>query len=674
MENWRSNILKEFTPQIARVTLVVDPDVLISEEIIAQEIQTRGFDLVLYEEPISFRYLYELKYRSSLENGDSAELVVLLRSQGFTDVPYDILSGARKLSFSLDRLFPEMNQGILHAIDRGLLDALYQAQAVYSPQYMSENATKDFLLRHVFEIAPEVIKSPADLLRVLLRKHYRQQHIPAILDEWFIEMLRKSSHFTDWPLEAIVPDRAAFLAFLQERWPTYLRSLEIDQATLTKELADTYHPTLPGPAILPFDHNDVRVYMDNLFAEGLLKPVSLNDINHQRTSPEISSQQYPNWVHMGIRDDPEAERQARLRKILQVIEGTDLQVETSRVTDLFELTLKWAEANFLWYRAKKQLNYYNPLFSRYEQVRQKIDDRFSAWMQLHFGSLYNLIAADPVMVHHIPRFMSKELQIPGSKAALIVVDGLAFDQWVAIRDMLQKQIRDKHFTVGGSFAWVPTLTSVSRQSIFAGKAPMFFPDRIWDTNAESTLWSQFWMDAGLADYQIRYAKITGALNGWLDALSDSKVRVIGIVIDKVDKIMHGMEMGSSGMINQVQQWAEQGDLARLIQFLEQQGFQIYISSDHGNIEATGIGRPGEGAAADLCGERVRVYPNETLRDIVKTKFPKTIEWKPVGLPEGYFPLLASSRFAFVQAGTHTVCHGGITMEEVIVPFIKVEKR
>jgi len=127
------------------------------------------------------------------------------------------------------------------------------------------------------------------------------------------------------------------------------------------------------------------------------------------------------------------------------------------------------------------------------------------------------------------------------------------------------------------------------------------------------------------------------------------------------------------MINQVRQWTDQGDLAKLIHLLSKNHYQIYISSDHGNIEATGFGRPDEGSTADLRGERARIYPNGSLRAIVKEKFPESVEWKPVGLPANYYPLLAASRTAFVQKEKHTVCHGGITLEEVIVPFIRIEK-
>jgi len=69
----------------------------------------------------------------------------------------------------------------------------------------------------VFEIAPELIKQPSDLLRVLLRRHYRGQRTPAILDKCFIQALRQNDLFEGWPLEAIIPDAQEFFAFLQKR-------------------------------------------------------------------------------------------------------------------------------------------------------------------------------------------------------------------------------------------------------------------------------------------------------------------------------------------------------------------------------------------------------------------------------------------------------------------------
>ena len=46
---------------------------------------------------------------------------------------------------------------------------------------MGDNATKDFILRHVFGIAAELIANEVELLRALLRLHYGKLQIPLML-------------------------------------------------------------------------------------------------------------------------------------------------------------------------------------------------------------------------------------------------------------------------------------------------------------------------------------------------------------------------------------------------------------------------------------------------------------------------------------------------------------
>ena len=165
----------------------------------------------------------------------------------------------------------------------------------------------------------------------------------------------------------------------------------------------------------------------------------------------------------------------------------------------------------------------------------------------------------------------------------------------------------------------------------------------------------------------------GDLDKVSEALSHPKARIVGLVVDKVDKIMHGMEMGTAGMHNQVCQWAQQPYLSKLLDLLLDRGFRVYLTSDHGNVEARGCGHPAEGAVADLRGERVRIYPDAALRGMVKERFSTALLWDPVGLPPDYFPLLAPARQAFIQEKQSTVCHGGISVEELIVPLIQIER-
>ena len=128
------------------------------------------------------------------------------------------------------------------------------------------------------------------------------------------------------------------------------------------------------------------------------------------------------------------------------------------------------------------------------------------------------------------------------------------------------------------------------------------------------------------------------------------------------------------MHNQVGQWSSGTYLCTLLNLLLDRGFGVYLTSDHGNIEAEGCGRPAEGAVADLRGERVRVYPDAALRSRMKERFPAALEWAAVGLPEDYLALLAPARQAFIQEGQRTVSHGGVSLEELIVPLVQIERR
>jgi hypothetical protein len=75
----------------------------------------------------------------------------------------------------------------------------------------------------------------------------------------------------------------------------------------------------------------------------------------------------------------------------------------------------------------------------------------------------NLPPTQPAMLHHVARRLARDIEDGGShRMALIVVDGLALDQWVTIRGLLQKQDADLVMRESAPFAWIPTLTSVSR--------------------------------------------------------------------------------------------------------------------------------------------------------------------------------------------------------------------
>lgn len=662
MSSWRDAILNDFVPNVSKLTLVADPDCLLTEEKLALELRGRGFDLIEFSDPVEFRYAYESKYRSLWDRGEHTDLVVVLRLQNaeLESLPYDLLQAGRKLSFNLGDLFPHLSYPVIEKLDRSLLDALFEAQRKSPPDRMGDNATKDFILRHVFGIAAELIANEVELLRALLRLHYGKLQIPLMLAERLIQVLKGHDGFKAWPLSEIVPDDEAFFAFLQERWPLFLSRL--GSANQVREDSPEYGLKYPGPDRLPFDHQDIKVYIDNLFLEGKLTPVEATDVEVDAGS----------WVRSGIATSGTDNDALRISRLFDLVEK-ELPTADARYSDWTAFALKWAELSSLVHCGNS-----TEYQTRLREIGDALNSTFAGWLTDHYSSLINLPPTNPAMLHHVPRRLARDIEDSGSsRAALIVVDGLALDQWVTIRQLLQKQDANLVMRESATFAWIPTLTSVSRQSIFSGKPPLYFPSSINSTNSEEKLWKQFWEGHGLSRLDVAYQRGLGDGDaaGVLDsAIHPGKTKVVGLVVDKVDKIMHGMQLGSAGMHNQIKQWCHAGFLSAMVGQLLDYGYEVWLTADHGNIQCEGKGRPSEGVIAETRGERVRVYPTPELRAQVAGAFPFAHEWQPVGLPADYFPLVAGGRDAFVNPGDAIVGHGGVAIEEVIVPLVKFERR
>ena len=660
MSSWRDTIVNEFVPGVSKLTLVADPDYLFTEEKLLLELRARGFNLLDFNDPVEFRYAYETGYRSLWDQGEQTDLVVTLHRQesGLQSMPHDLLQAGRKLAFNLGKLFPDLSYPVIEGLDRSLLDKLFDSQTRFPNGRMGENATRDFILRHVFGIAVELISNDVDLLRALLRLHYGQTKLPHTLIERLVEALQKLSRFQTWPLDAIVPDAQAFFTFLQERWPMFLGAP--DKTNLVKEASLDYALQYPGPDLLPFDHQDIRIYIDNLFVEGKLTPVQVPALAATTSS----------WVRCGMAETNADDHEVRISRLFELI-GKSLPTEESRYSDWTDFALKWAELSALVHCSNSSDHK-----SRLCSVSDELNTVFIRWLREHYASLIHMPPTNPAMLHHVPRRMARELEdLNSNRLALIVVDGLALDQWVTVRQLLHNDgllMRES-----ATFAWIPTLTSVSRQSIFSGKPPIYFPASIRSTNSEKKLWEQFWEDHGLARLDIVYERGLGNTDfsrELEERIHSHKTRVVGLVIDTVDKIMHGMQLGSAGMHNQIRQWCKSGFLSGLIGYLLDCEYRVWLTSDHGNIECTGKGQPFEGVIAETRGERVRVYPTPELRSQVASRFTFAHEWQPIGLPPGYFPLVASNRDAFVKAGDSIVGHGGIAIEEAIVPLVEFERK
>ncbi|CAJ5232028.1 PglZ domain [Burkholderia pseudomallei] len=660
MTTWVDRILKEFPSDLARLWIVADPDDVLLDEQVLSGLSERGFEVVPFEDSIAFRVEYEERYRSAWDRGESGPsraLILHLRGTNVRDLPWDYLSQARTLSLSLADLFPKLSYAVVRLLGSEMLPSLFEAQARHAHQSLGETATKEFVLTHIFRISPHLITRPEDLWRELLRLHYRDVVLPPVLALHVEQVVGEHNAVRGIPIAELFAHKSITLRVVQEAWFRYLSRLGITGIR-------TGEPTLPGYLVKidpPFDHHDVRVIVDSMFLDGTLHPLIVQGV--PATLPE--------WAKAGVVQDPTSMRNLVLEGIKNLMGELPTIESPHRDWSHFSRRLGEVISRFHGLDTVQA----ESIKDEMRNLRIEADERLRDWVGKHYANLPSLPAAKaPIMVHHVPRYLSLRRGNGEQKIALLVFDGLAVDQWIQIRESLINRSQRLMFDENACFAWLPTLTSVSRQALFSGLRPREFAESIETTSQEPAQWIRFWQDNGLRANEVLYRKAikrTDDLPALEAALANPSVKIAGLVVDTVDEIIHGAVLGKRGIASQIASWCESGFVDRLFSLLLDNGFHVYLTADHGNVEAVGIGRPNQGVASELRGERVRTYRNEALIAETEAGNQETFRVDVAGLPANFLPLFAGGRGAFVPKDDQVVVHGGISVEELIVPFVKV---
>ncbi|MBC7752534.1 MAG: BREX-3 system phosphatase PglZ [Candidatus Saccharibacteria bacterium] len=658
---WRKAVINQLILGASHFYIVEDPDQLMAEAGIQRILAARNLVFYAFDDSIALRHFYESRIRLNIDKAETLVISIDTEKINARDLPFDIIHQAKVISLSLAECIPELFRDVLDALEPEELDTLHAAVSEFTPGKLGDIASRDFVLRHVYHVAPEVIQSSSDLLRTLLRLHYRDIDLPDLLKGRLSELISKRSQFKAWPIKDILSSKTKFFSFLQLHWRAYVEAVRISVHAGVKEPVAVYESFDSGKAkiVLPFGHDDVRVYIDNLFLEGVLRPIEIQN-------PE---QLANHWCLVGISIDVEKQNIRRINGLIKLCTETLPPIDARHQT-WYQFASRWAELCAVYHT---QVSIVDEI--KFIELRQQVDIRFTAWMQENYQSLHNHPPIPPAMLHHIPRSMERDVcASTEGKSALILIDGLAQDQWVTLRNNLTL---DYPILESSVFAWVPTVTSVSRQALFTGKAPYQFSKSIYTTSTEPKAWQNYWIERGLDRTTISYDKGLGRddVVGLIDRLSDHRLRIVGLVINTIDDIMHGMLLGSAGMHNQIALWAKSGYLSKLINGLVKLGFTVHLTADHGNVEAKGVGKVDEGAIAESRGERTRVYKTDNLRTetykVIAESTNNAINWPQIGLPSDFWPIVMSGREAFVARNEIIVGHGGISIEEVIVPYIKI---
>ena len=637
MLNWRDVIIRKIKNQSSTFLFLYDLDDLLNEEIIMNYLINNGYFVLRYDESIAFRHIYEQKIRDK-----EKELKLIVFANDDISLPYEFDKKALKIQIDIQTIFPKFSANIIRNVYKEDFDDLYTVHQSYNGK-PSDQETIAYIIKYHYKIPYEIIDNEAGLYKILLSVHYQKKDIPEVVRQFLYSKWKNVHAFMKLPIKEMISSSGFFYHYLEEKWKDFIMGLSTDESEKIKDPhAIEYHN--------PLADGDVRRIMNDLFLDGTLKKVKGID----RTS-------LPDWMWPGIETkEPREEQEEKLNYLFDEIVNK----------------LPYAKGYKDWITIMEYLAEYKysaiNIGKEQDELVHEVNLFFQSWMEDHYHSLTSLPPyPKPKLVHHIPHVINNSKH-NDEKIALIVLDGMSYFEWLSVRSYLKDN--GFSFDENGVFAWVPTLTSVSRQAIFSGKVPLTFAKSIFSTASEEKLWKAFWEEQGVLKQYVTFQKGLGTETydkAKIKGLSRKATKVFGAVVDVIDQFSHHAVLGEKSVFSQLELWLESNYLKNLLTDLYRAGFTIYITSDHGNTKATGIGRISEGVLVDQKGERVRVYRDRTIYDDSANQLP-VIKWSNIGLPDDYHVLLAQYGQAFVPKRQGVVTHGGISIEEVIVPFVKVE--
>lgn len=303
----------------------------------------------------------------------------------------------------------------------------------------------------------------------------------------------------------------------------------------------------------------------------------------------------------------------------------------------------------------------------------------------------------PLMSHEVFREKIFPLLDAGEKVFFIVIDNFRLDQWRMVSPLL-----NEHFAVVDDSIYtsiLPTATQYARNAIFSGLMPVqiakLFPDLWVDEDEEegknlneSPLIKTI-LDRYRKNYSFSYHKINDTAAGEsllnrFNSLNQYDLNVV--VLNFVDMLSHART--ESKMIRELaysdaayrgltESWFKHSTTMELFRRIAEKGYKVVLTTDHGTVR---VNNP------------VKVIGDKNVNTNLRYKVGKALNYNPKQVYEIKKPLAfglpspnISSTYIFAtnrdflaypnnynyyaQYYNNTFQHGGISMEEMLVPIV-----
>ena len=337
----------------------------------------------------------------------------------------------------------------------------------------------------------------------------------------------------------------------------------------------------------------------------------------------------------------------------------------------------------------------------FDMQKKEANQLFCDFIEDNYLDWLNGTEDMPYMLHNMIRTRVLP-KIGKEKLAVLVIDNLRYDQWKILEPLISKSYqKEEEYVI---YSILPTATHYARNAFFAGLLPSEIEKKFpqyWRYEEDEGSKNQF--EKELLEQQLKrlskqckwsYHKITNLeagkkLNEQFNQIKDNDVNFV--VYNFVDMLSHArteMEMirelasDEAAYRSLTKSWFEHSPLQELILKFREIGAHLIITTDHGTVK---VNKPikivGERSTNTNLRYKVGRGLSYDSKEVFVVNKPTEAFLPQIKLSNEYVFARESDFFVYPNNYNHfvnhygnTFQHGGISMEEMLIPFIELQPK